>query len=83
MLRFATVADFRVNPSKVFRELGRGKKVVVTRAGKPIGVLIGISDEDLEDFILEHHPAYKARYKQARREYARGQVKTLAEVLAR
>ncbi len=83
MVRFATVADFRVNPSKVFRELRRGEKVVVTREGKPVGVLIGISEDDLEDFILENHPAYRERYRKARREYSRGQVRTLAQVLGR
>ena len=81
MVRFATVGDFRINASKVFRPLQRGDKVVVTKNGKPIAVLQGIVDEDLEDFILGNHPTYQARYRKGRREHAKGQTKTLEELL--
>jgi len=83
MVRFASVADFRVNASKVFNALHRGEKVVVTKAGKPIAVLQGISDEDLEDFILANHPAYRSRYKKGRRDHAAGRCRTLEEILGR
>jgi antitoxin (DNA-binding transcriptional repressor) of toxin-antitoxin stability system len=83
MVRFATVRDFRVNGSKVFRQLGRGEQIVVTRNGKPIGVLEGISEEDLEDFILSHHPAYRKRHRMARRQYKRRATRTLDEILGR
>jgi len=83
MVRFATVADFRVNASKVFRILGRGDKVVVTKKGKPIAVLEGIADEDLEDFILAQHSTYRARYARSRREYRAGKVRRLEEILGR
>lgn len=81
MVTFATVREFRVNASRIFGRLKRGDKVVVTRHGKPIGVLQGVVDEDLEDFLLANHPTYRARHASARREHGRGKTRSLGEIL--
>ena len=81
MVHFATVREFRINSSAIFRRLKRGDKVVVTRNGKPIGILEGVADTDLEDFTLAHHPAYRKRHESARREHKKGKLRRLDEIL--
>ena len=48
-------------------------EVVVTRHGKPAGVLIGFrNDDDWLEYRLEHHPEFLRRISEARQAVAQG-----------
>jgi prevent-host-death family protein len=50
-----------------FLRLAESGEIVITRHGKPAGVLIGFeSEEDWFDYRLEHHPAFLRRVAEAR-----------------
>ena len=50
------------------------EEIVITRHGKPAGVLIGFeTEEDWLDYRLEHDPGFLARIAEARAEFARGE----------
>jgi prevent-host-death family protein len=52
--------------SKYLR-LAEGEEIVITRHGRPAGVLIGFeSDEAWFEYRLEHHPAFLRRVTEAR-----------------
>jgi len=49
------------------------EEIVITRHGKPAGVLIGFSsEEDWFDYRLEHDPRFLARVAAARKSLAAG-----------
>jgi prevent-host-death family protein len=49
------------------------EEIVITRHGKPAGVLIGFASEDeWFDYRLEHDPRFQARVATARRSLAAG-----------
>jgi prevent-host-death family protein len=51
-----------------YLRLAETEKIVITRHGKPAGVLIGFqSDDDWFDFRLENDPAFQKRIDRARR----------------
>ena len=50
-----------------------GEEIVITRNGKPAGVLIGFgSDEDWFDYQLEHDPRFPRRIEGARKSLQEG-----------
>ncbi len=50
-----------------FLRLAEKEEVVITRHGKPAGVLIGFESEDAWfDYRLEHDPRFRARVEAAR-----------------
>ena len=56
----------------------QSKPVVITRRGKPAGVLIGFSDEeDYLDWKLENDPRFLARIAQSRASARAGKVTLL------
>ena len=56
------------------------EEIVITRHGKPAGVLIGFSSEDdWFEYRLEHDPRFLRRIAQARRSIAAGKGVTLEE----
>jgi PHD/YefM family antitoxin component YafN of YafNO toxin-antitoxin module len=49
------------------------EEIVITRHGRPAGVLIGFeSEEDWFEYRLEHHPEFLQRIAQARADLSRG-----------
>ena len=50
-----------------YLRLAEGEEILITRHGRPAGVLIGFeSDDDWLDYRLENHPEFLARVAGAR-----------------
>jgi len=50
-----------------YLRLAAGAEIVITRHGRPAGVLIGFaSEEDWFEYRLEHHPEFLRRIQAAR-----------------
>jgi prevent-host-death family protein len=56
-----------------YLRLAEKEQIIITRHGKPAGVLIGFaSEDDWFDFRLEHDPRFLARVENARRSLRAG-----------
>jgi prevent-host-death family protein len=66
-----------------YLRLAETEEIVITRHGKPAGVLIGFgSDDDWFDYRLENDPAFLRRVKAARRSLGDGRGVRLEEAEA-
>src|SRR2546426_5800118 len=65
-VREAALAEVKDDLSRFLR-LAESEEILITRHGKPAGVLIGFeSEDDWFDYRLEHHPEFLRRGAQAR-----------------
>ena len=67
-MKFATVRDLKNRTSEMIRRAA-DTDVVVTSHGRPVAILHGIREGDLEDWVLANHPALRASYEEAERDY--------------
>lgn len=66
--------------SKYLR-LAEEEEIVITRHGRPAGVLIGFeSDDDWFEYRLEHHPEFVRRVAEARTAFQAGQGVRLDDI---
>ena len=64
-----------------YLRLAEGEEIVITRHGRPAGVLIGFaSEEDWFEYRLEHHPEFLRRIQAARRTIEAGQGVRIEDV---
>ena len=57
-----------------YLRLAEDREIIITRHGKPAGVLIGFgSEDDWFEYRLEHDPSFLQRVSEARAALARGQ----------
>jgi prevent-host-death family protein len=64
-----------------YLRLAASEEVVITRHGRPAGVLIGFgSEEDWFDYRLKHHPEFLRRIAKARADIAAGGAVRLEEL---
>jgi prevent-host-death family protein len=65
-VRRVPLSEIKDDLSRFLRE-AEGEEIVITRNGKPAGVLIGFgSEDDWLDYRLENDPRFLRRIKQAR-----------------
>jgi prevent-host-death family protein len=69
-MKFVSLRDLKINPSRVVDRLGR-EDVVVTRKGKPAAALVYLDEDLLDEFVLLHHPTLLKETEAAREEYLR------------
>ena len=66
------LSEIKDDLSRFLREAGK-QEIVITRHGKPAGVLIGFeSEDDWFDYKLENDPRFLERVEQARRSLKAG-----------
>src|SRR5574341_611627 len=65
-VRRAALAEVKDDLSRFLR-LAESEEILITRHGKPAGVLIGFeSEDDWFDYRLEHHPEFLRKVADAR-----------------
>ena len=71
-MKKAALSEVKDDLSRFLR-LAEKEDVIITRHGKPAGVLIGFqSEDDWFDFRLEHDPRFLGRVQAARRSLRAG-----------
>ena len=81
-MKFVTLSEVKDDLSKYLR-LAEKEEVIITRHGKPAGILIGFESEDeWFDYRLEHDPAFLQRVEQARQSLRAGRGVKLEDVPA-
>jgi PHD/YefM family antitoxin component YafN of YafNO toxin-antitoxin module len=64
-----------------YLRLAESEEVVITRHGRPAGVLIGFgTEEDWFDYRLAHHPEFVGRIRKARADIAAGRRARLEDL---
>ena len=79
-LRQVPLSEIKDDFSRFLHEAEKGE-IVITRHGKPAGVLIGFeSEDDWFDYRLEHDPRFLRRIEQARSNLRAGRGVRLEDI---
>jgi prevent-host-death family protein len=78
--RAVALAEIKDDLSRYLR-LAVDEEIVITRHGRPAGILIGFeSEEDWFEYRLEHHPEFLRRVAEARAALRHGQGTRLEDI---
>ncbi len=79
-MKQVSFSDIKDDLSRFLRE-AETEEIVITRHGKPAGVLIGFaSEDDWFDYRLEHDPGFQRRVESARKSLRAGQGVKLDDI---
>ena len=79
-MKKVSLSEIKDDLSKYLR-LAEREEIIITRHGKPVGILVGFgSEEDWFDYRLEHDPAFLKRIEQARRSIHAGKGVRLEDI---
>ena len=69
-MKFSNVRELKNKTSEILRKAEK-EDVVITSQGKPRAIIRGVTEEDFEDYLLEHNPVFINALEKARSEYLR------------
>jgi len=80
-MKVANTVELKNQTNKILREVMKGQPVIITYRGKPAASLTPLSDEDLEDFILENSPKIRKMISEAVKDVKGGKLTSLEEYM--
>ena len=82
-MRVANTVELKNKTNKILKEVMKGSPVIITYRGKPAVSMTPLTEDDLEDFILENSPMIQKMITEAEKDVQTGKVLSLKEYLAR
>ena len=82
-MRVANTVDLKNKTNKILKEVMKGEAVIITYRGKPAASITALTEEDLEDFVLENSPKIKKMIAAAEKDVQEGKVVSLKDLLAK
>jgi prevent-host-death family protein len=82
-MRVANTVELKNKTNKILKEVMKGSPVIITHRGKPAASLIPLTEEDLEDFVLENSPKIQKMIAEAEKDIRAGKVISLQDYLAK
>jgi len=80
-MRVANTVELKNRTNKLLREVMEGSPVIITYRGKPAASLSRLTEDDLEDFVLENSPKIRRMIADAEKDIRAGKVVSLKEYL--
>lgn len=82
-MKVANTVDLKNKTNALLRQVMRGEPVIVTFRGKPAASIIPLSEDDLEDFVLEYSPKIRRMVAEAEADRQAGRVVPLDAYLGK
>lgn len=81
-MKVANTVDLKNRTNELLREVRKGQAIIITYRGKPAASLVALSEEDLEDFVLEHSPKIKKMIEKAESDLKAGRIIPLGSYIS-
>ena len=82
-MRVANTVELKNKTNKILKEVMKGSPVIITYKGKPAASITPLTENDLEDFVLENSPTVQKMIAEAEQDIQAGKVVSLKEYLAK
>lgn len=80
-MRVANTVELKNKTNELLREVMKGNPLIITYRGKPAASILPLSEDDLEDFIIENSPSIRKKILKAEEDLKAGRVISLDEYL--
>ncbi|MBI2252191.1 MAG: type II toxin-antitoxin system prevent-host-death family antitoxin [Armatimonadetes bacterium] len=74
--------ELKEKTSSILALTNRGEDVIVTYRGKPRAVIHRLTEEDMEDYIIDNSPKVRKLLDEAEKDYRKGNFKNLDDYIA-
>jgi prevent-host-death family protein len=82
-MKVTNTVGLKNKTNQILRDVMKGNPVIITYRGKPAASLTPLTEDDLEDFVLENSPTVRRMIGEAQKDIQQGKVVSLEQYLAR
>ncbi len=80
-MKVANTVELKNSTNRLLKAVMKGEAVIITYRGKPAASLTALTEDDLEDFVLEHSQRIRKMVAEAEAARLRGEVLSLEDYL--
>ena len=80
-MKVANTVELKNKTNELLRDVVKGEPVIITYRGKPAAALTALTEDDLEDFILENSPTIRKKIAKAEEDIRAGKIISLDDYL--
>lgn len=80
-MKFANIKELQRDASGIINSVEKGEDVIITKRGKPAAVIYPLTEETIEDYMIQHSPAIRKKIEEGLKEIKQGKVIPLADLL--
>ena len=81
-MRVANTVELKNKTNELLREVMKGNPVIITYRGKPAASILPLSEDDLEDFVIENSPSIRKKILKAEEDLKTGRLVSLDQYLS-
>ncbi|TAN64334.1 type II toxin-antitoxin system prevent-host-death family antitoxin [bacterium] len=81
-MKMANTVELKNKTNEILRRVASGEPVIITLKGKPAAAITPLTEDGLEDFIMENSSAIRKKIARAEEDLKAGKVVSLDDYLS-
>ncbi len=82
-MKFANIRELQRDASALVNLAEKGEDVIITKRGKPVAVIYPLTEEIIEDYMIQHSPTIRKKIEEGLKDGKEGRVTPIGELLKR
>lgn len=82
-MRFANIRKLQRDASSLVSLVEKGEDVIITKHGKPAAVIYPLSEDMMEDYMIQHSPTIRKKIDEGLKDAREGRVIPIEDMLKR
>lgn len=80
-MKFANIRELQKDASGLVSLVEKGEDVIITKHGKPAAVIYPLTEDMIEDYMIQHSPAIKRKLEEGLKDAREGRVVPIEDLL--
>lgn len=80
-MKFANIKELQKDASGIISLVENGQDVVITKRGKPTAVIYPLSEDVIEDYMIQHSPTIRKKIEEGLKDAREGRVTPIGDLL--
>ena len=80
-MKFANVKELQKDASGIISLVEKGEDVIITKRGKPAAVIYPLSEDAIEDYMIQHSPSIRKKIEEGLKDSREGKIIPLRDII--
>jgi len=80
-MKFANVKELQKDASGIINLVEKGEDVIITKRGKPAAVIYPLSEDMIEDYMVQHSPSIRKKIEEGLKDRREGKIIPLKDIM--
>jgi prevent-host-death family protein len=80
-MKFANVKELQKDASGIISLVENGEDVIITKRGKPAAVIYPLSEDEIEDYMIQYSPGIRKKIEEGLKDSRKGKIIPLRDLI--